>query len=351
MKSHLNVGVAGLGRLGSLYAEYLANQIPQARVIAVTDADEKRAGEISSKLNIPKSFTDYRDMLNLQDLDAVVITTPTSTHKEIVIDSAEKGKMVFCEKPLSISLEEAAMMKSAVEKTGIFFHMGFMRRFDPGYSAAMERIKNGEIGTPIVFKATSRDPFRPSLEFLNPAKSGGLFLDMGIHDFDLARWYMGDVEEVYSIGNILAYPEMESINDIDNAIVSLGFETGTIGSVDLSRSAIYGYDIRTEILGTNGTIQIGYLRETPIIILKKESISHDTVPNFMERFEKSYILQLKDFIDKAFNQKQPSITINDGELALVVGHAAIKSYELRCPVIIDKENMHFEPKAELQNKN
>jgi len=351
MKSYINVGVAGLGRLGSLYAEYLAYQIPKAKVIALNDADKDKAEEVSLKLNIQHSYTDYREMLELKDLDAVVITTPTSTHKEIVIDSAEKGKMVFCEKPLSISLDEAAEMKSAVERTGIFFHMGFMRRFDPGYAAAMARLHNGEIGTPIVFKATSRDPFRPSLEFLNPAKSGGLFLDMGIHDFDLARWYMGDVEEVYSIGNILAYPEMKSINDIDNAMVSLSFETGSIGSVDLSRSAIYGYDIRTEILGTKGTIQIGYLRETPITVLKKEGISHDTVPNFMERFEKSYILQLKDFIDKAFNQQEPSVTIHDGELALVIGHAAINSYDLRTPIVINNKNMQFEAKAELQNKN
>lgn len=350
MDAHLNVGIAGLGRLGSLYAEYLAYQIPRAKVIAVTDAEKEKAAETAAKLGIEKSFTDYRDMLEVPDLDAIVITTPTSTHKEIVIDAAEKGKIIFCEKPLSISLEEAGEMKDVVEKTGIFFHMGFMRRFDSGYSAAKERILNDEIGTPIVFKATSRDPFRPSLEFLNPEKSGGLFLDMGIHDFDLARWFMGDVEEVYSIGNILAYPEMESINDIDNAMVNLSFESGTIGSVDLSRSAIYGYDIRTEILGTKGTIQIGYLRETPIVILKKEGITHDTVPNFMERFEKSYIVQLKDFIDKALDQNEPSVTIQDGELALVVGHAAINSHSLRQPVVIDNKKMQFESKFEIENK-
>lgn len=351
MNAHLNVGVAGLGRLGSLYAEYLAYQIPRAKVIAVTDAEEEKATEIAANLRIEKSFTDYRDMLEIPELDAVVITTPTSTHREIVVDAAEKGKMIFCEKPLSISLEEAAEMKDVVENAGIFFYMGFMRRFDPGYSAAKNRILKGEIGNPIVFKATSRDPFRPSLEFLNPKKSGGIFLDMGIHDFDMARWLMGDVKEVYSIGNILAYPEMETINDIDNAMVNLSFESGTIGSVDLSRSAIYGYDVRTEILGTKGTIQVGYLRETPIVVLKKEGITHDAVPNFMERFEKSYIIQLKDFVDKAIDQKEPSVTIQDGELALVVGHAAINSHDLRQPVIIDNKKMQFESKFEIENKN
>lgn len=350
MKTDLKVGVVGLGRLGSLYTEYLAYQIPKISVIAVADADPVRASEVGEKMNIGNIFTDYQDMLEIKELDAVVITTPTSTHKEIVIEAADKGKMIFCEKPLSISLKDAHEMKLAVEKHGVFFHMGFMRRFDPGYAAAKKRIQDGEIGDPIVFKASSRDPFRPSLEFADPVKSGGLFLDLGIHDFDLARWFMGDVSEVYSIGNILAYPELEAINDIDNAMVNMTFESGTIGTVDMSRSGIYGYDIRTEILGTRGTIQIGYLRETPITILKKEGIIHDTVPNFMERFEQAYINQLKDFVDNAYNGKEPSVTIQDGELALLVGHAAASSFACKQPVVINNTRLQFEPKTEIENE-
>jgi scyllo-inositol 2-dehydrogenase (NAD+) len=211
MKKRLNAGVVGLGRLGSLYVEYIQYQIPGAEVIAVADADGKRASEIAAAHDVPHAFSDHRDLLDLKDLDAVVIISPTSTHRDIVVDAASKGKMIFCEKPLSISLEEAAEMREAVEKSGAFFHMGFMRRFDRGYAAAMKRIQAGEIGKPIVFKATSRDPFRPSLEYADPKKSGGLLLDMGIHDFDLARWFMGDVAEVYSLGKVLAYPEMETI--------------------------------------------------------------------------------------------------------------------------------------------
>src|SRR5699024_1975662 len=286
MDSKLNVGVIGLGRLGSLYAEYLEYQISRSSVIAVTDVDDKRAQEIGDKLNIQHRFSDYRDMLELDELDAIVITTPTSTHKDIVIDATAAGMMIFCEKPLSINIDDAVTMREAIEKHGSFFHMGFMRRFDPGYTSAKEKIENGEIGEPIVFKSTSRDPYRPSLEYADPAMSGGLFLDMGIHDLDLARWFMGEISELYSIANVLAYPEMESINDVDNSITNLTFENGKIGSIDLSRSGIYGYDIRTEILGTEGTVQVGYLRETPITVLKKNNVSHDTVPYFMERFEK-----------------------------------------------------------------
>ena len=345
MNAQLNIGVVGLGRLGSLYVEYLQYQIPGATVVAVTDADHQLASAIARDHNVAHQFTDHREMLELKGLDAVVIVSPTSTHRDVVIDAAASGKIIFCEKPLSISLDEAADMKAAVSNTGVFFHMGFMRRFDPGYAAAMKKIEAGEIGEPIVFKASSRDPYRPSLEYADPEKSGGLLLDMGIHDFDLARWFMGDVAEVYTIGDVLAFPEMKEIHDIDNAMVSMTFESGTIGTADMSRSGIYGYDIRTEILGTQGTIQIGYLRETPITVLKKEGVCHDTVPFFMERFERSYVIQLKDFVEKAAQQKDPSVTIEDGERALLVGHAATHSQHKKSVVTINNSAMTFGPKA------
>src|SRR5437867_3742841 len=159
-----------------------------------------------------------------------------------------------------------------------------MRRLDGGYAAAESKIAGVVVGAPVVFESSSRDPFRPSLEYADPKHSGGLIIDCGIHDFDLARWFMGEVAAVYSIGGTLAYPEMKDIGDIDNAVVSLSFTNGGIGSVDLSRSGVYGYDIRTEILGTKGTLKIGYLRQTPVTVLTKHGVTHDTVPYFMERF-------------------------------------------------------------------
>lgn len=342
----INVGIVGLGRLGALYVEYLAYQIPNANVIAVSDSDESRANEIAKTRGIKYAYKDYRDMLELIELDAIVVSSPTSTHKQVVIDASEKGLKIFCEKPLSISLDDAFQMKESIDQSGVFFHMGFMRRFDPGYSAAKTRILEDEIGETIVFKATSRDPYRPSLEYADPKMSGGLFLDMGIHDFDLARWFMGNVEEIYSIGNVLAFPEMKTIDDIDNAIVNIKFESGAIGTTDLSRSGIYGYDIRTEIMGTKGSIHVGYLRETPIYILKKEGVIHDTVPFFMERFEKSYIIQLKDFIDKAISESEPSISVDDGILALLVAHAATDSYKAGVPLIIDNKEYQYADKIE-----
>jgi predicted dehydrogenase len=181
--------------------------------------------------------------------------------------------------------------------------------------------------------------------------SGGLFLDMGIHDLDLARWYMGEISELYSIANVLAYPEMEAINDVDNSMTNITFKNGKIGSMDLSRSGIYGYDIRTEILGTEGTVQIGYLRETPITVLKKNNVSHDTVPYFMERFEKAYIKQLKDFVEKAYNQKEPSVSIEDGIRALVAGHAATESYKIGHPVYIHESGLEYSTEEKTENLN
>ena len=273
-------------------------------------------------------------MIADEEVDGVVIVSPTSTHQEIVLEAANQGKPIFCEKPLSISLAAAQEMLRIVEQTGVFFQMGFMRRFDKGYVAAKRKIEKGEIGTPVVFKSSSRDPFRPSLEYLDPAHSGGLFIDCGIHDLDLARWYMGDIASVYSIGGTLAYPEMKAIGDIDNAITSLYFTSGALGTIDLSRNGVYGYDIRTEILGTEGTLKIGYLRETPILVMTKDGITHDTVPYFTERFEQAYITQLQDFVDNVLEGKPPSVTCADGVAALQASAAATLSFKENRPVEI-----------------
>ena len=204
----------------------------------------------------------------------------------------------------------------------MFLQMGFMRRFDAGYASAKKQIEEGRIGMPLVFKSTSRDPFRPSLEYANPKSSGGMLLDMGIHDFDLARWFMGDVRTVSTIGATIAYPELATVGDIDNAVASLTFASGKLGVVDLSRSGIYGYDISTEILGLEGTLKIGYLRETPVMLLTKNSVAHDTVPYFMERFRDAYTTQLQNFAQNVQQERPAPITIEDGMEALRIGVAA-----------------------------
>jgi scyllo-inositol 2-dehydrogenase (NAD+) len=333
--SRLNVGLIGLGRLGRVYARDLAGRIPETRLVAVADPAGTVAEDVAAELDVPRAYTDAMALLDDSLVDAIVIVTPTHTHREQVIAAAERGKPTFCEKPPALALDEVAAMKTAIARSGVFFQMGFMRRFDPGYAAAKKQIDAGRIGTPLVFKATSRDPFRPSLEYANPASSGGMLIDMGIHDFDLARWFMGEVRTVSAIGATIAYPELATVGDIDNAIVSLTFASGTLGAVDLTRSGIYGYDIATEILGLEGTIRIGYLRETPIVIMTKEhGVSHDTVPYFMERFRDAYTNQLQDFARNVQQDRQPPITIDDGMEALRVGVAATRARETGVSVTV-----------------
>jgi scyllo-inositol 2-dehydrogenase (NAD+) len=328
----LKVGVVGVGRLGRVYVRDLAGRIPETTVVAVADTNRALAEQIAAEFDVPKAYGSAQDLIDDRDVDAVVIVTPTHTHKEIVVAAAQSKKPTFCEKPPAISLAECAAMEEAVNKSGAFFQMGFMRRFDPGYAAAKEKITQGAIGKPVVFKSTSRDPFRPSLEYANPVSSGGILVDMGIHDFDLARWFMGEVETVSAVGAVLAYPEMASISDNDNAIATLVFADGRLGVIDLTRNGVYGYDISTELLGDGGTVRVGYLRETPIFTMTKNSIAHDTVPYFMERFERAYTLQLQNFAQNVLQNRPPAIVISDGVEALRVALAATTACRTGQPV-------------------
>lgn len=336
MRKVVNIGLIGLGRLGTVYGRYFLGSIAHARLVAVSDVNEKAQQSFADEHDIAKRYADYGYLLADKEVDAVVIVTPTNTHKDIVVEAARQGKAVFCEKPLALSVEDCQAMKDAVEQRGIFFHLGFMRRFDAGYAAAKLKVESGLIGRPILIKSSSRDPYRPSLEYLDPKNSGGLFTDCGIHDVDLARWYMGEVRTAYTIGGNLAYPEMNEIGDVDNAVTTLQFESGSLGVIDLSRSGVYGYDIRTEILGTEGTLQIGYLRETPLTVLTKNNVAHDTVPYFMERFGQAYRTQLQHFVDRLLSGQPPTITCADGLAALKVCLAAGQSYRERQPVTLSQ---------------
>ena len=317
----LTVGLIGCGRLGRVYARDLSSRIAETRLAAIADVNPAVAEDAAAEFGT-RAVADAGDLFHDPSIDAVVIVSPTHTHKELVIAAVGARKPVFCEKPLALSLADCEQMQTAVERGGAFFQMGFMRRFDPGYVAAKRHLDEGRIGRAVVFKSTSRDPYPPSLEYANPASSGGMLVDMGIHDFDLARWFMGNVASVSAVGGVLAYPELASVGDIDNAIATLTFVDGRLGVVDLTRNGVYGYDISTELLGTEGTLRIGYLRETPVLTMTNNSVSHDTVPYFMQRFERAYTAQLQNFASNVLQQREPPITIDDGVQALRVALAA-----------------------------
>jgi inositol 2-dehydrogenase len=323
----LNVGVIGLGRLGRVYVRDLANRIPETRVVAVADVSGEVASEVARQYDVARAHTQPEAVLDNPDVEAVVIVSPTHTHRPLSIACLERGKPTFCEKPPALSLAETLEIQHAADRTGTFFQMGFMRRFDPGYAAARQKLEDGVIGTPVLFKSTSRDPHRTSLEYADPRSSGGMLMDMGIHDFDLARFFMGEVQTVQTLAGTLAYPELKTVGDLDNAVVSFTFADGRLGVVDLSRNGIYGYDITTELLGTAGTLRIGYLRETPLFVMTKNNVAHDTVPYFMERFERAYTLQLQDFARNVLGGRKPPVTIEDGVRAIRICIAAQRAYE------------------------
>ena len=325
MNHPINIGVVGLGRLGRLYSRYFTNRLPGARLHSVSDIQKSAVDATVAETGVAKGYSDYHDLLADPKVDAVVVMTPTKLHGEVVIAAAAAGKAIFCEKPLTLDLDEAERMKAEVARRGVFFQLGFMRRFDKAYMAAKKRIDAGGIGTPIMFKSTSKDQLPPPVDYLRPSNSGGLFIDMGIHDFDLAHWFMGEVSSVYSIGNSMAFPEIATVGDVENGLSTLKFTSGAIGSVSLSRVGIYGYGIHTEIVGTEGTLQVGYDRETALLVMKKDVISHDTVPGFYERFEQAYITQLQDFVDNLVHNRPPPIVCDDGILAQRIAIAATRS--------------------------
>ena len=322
--------------MGRMYGQYLARRVEGAALVAVADQKAELAQSFAGEFEIPRWYPNHQDLLHDRGVDAVVIVTSTSTHKQVVMDAAKSGKAIFCEKPIALTLGDGREMIAAAESAGVFFQMAFQRRFDAGYLAAKQKLEAGTIGDPVMFTSISRDPSPPPLAFCDPRVSGGLIADMGVHDFDVARMYMGEVRRVHAIGGVLAYPEMKTVGDIDNAVVDLVFHNGAMGVVQLSRNAAFGYDIRGEIWGSKGSIQIGYYRQTPIVTLTKEGIAHDAVPYFMERFENAYLAQIRNFIDHLQKGLAPSITGADAMAALRISVAANLSLREQRPVEIEE---------------
>ena len=232
-----------------------------------------------------------------------------------------------------MTLPECDEAIRAAQAAGVKLQLGFMRRFDPSYALAKKKIDAGDIGTPVLFRSTSRDPKRTSLEFARRENGGGMILDMGVHDFDLARWLVNsEVTRVYAQGGCLAYPELAEVGDIDNAVISLEFASGALGSIDLSRNAVYGYDIRTEVLGTEGALTIGSLSQTSTVWLSRSGITHDTIPYFMERFGEAYAAEIRAFVQCVLEDRDVPVTGMDARHATEIGIAATRSLDERRPV-------------------
>ncbi|HEY4683273.1 MAG TPA: Gfo/Idh/MocA family oxidoreductase [Candidatus Acidoferrales bacterium] len=333
--SKVGLGVVGVGAMGKHHAENLRRAVPGARLVAVADADRERARQVAAELEVDYHYGSIEALVERKDIQAVVIASPAKFHAGAIQLAAAAGKDILCEKPLTLTLEEADGALAAVEKARVRLQVGHMRRYDPAYADAKKRIEAGEIGDPVVFKAIGRDREPPPLSYFEAGLNGMLFLDSSIHEFDLARWLMNDeVAEVHAFGGILTFPELAQFGDIDAGVVNLRFSRGAIGNVESFRQARYGYDIRTEIVGSKGTIQVGYLRQTPQLVLTGAGASHDVVSHWLERFADAYLNEVRDFVQTILAGRPPRVTGKDGREALAVALAAQLSCRESRPIML-----------------
>lgn len=328
MKENIKCAVLGLGRLGYWHAENLATKVQGAELVKVVDPLAGRAEQVAKELRVNKWSQNPDDAFQDEAIDAVIIVTPTSTHAEMIKKAAKHNKHVFVEKPLTQNLEEADEVISELDESGTFCQVGFMRRFDPAYVEAKRRIAAGDIGKPLYFKGVSRDGNVPHEDFIK--NSGGIFLDVAIHDYDIARFLMED--EVHSIqctGNILLESNlfMKKYDDIDQGLSTIRFKSGAAGDIETMRVAPYeGYDIRGEVIGTEGAIQIGSMRQQDVRIFTNNKTGYDLVPDFPTRFADAYLLEMIHFIESLRKGEQPASTARDGKKALEIAYAATRSF-------------------------
>lgn len=321
----VNVGVIGVGRIGRLHARNLKYQVPGTRLLAVADIFEESAREIASQLEIPFAEKDYRALLENKDIDAVAICSSTDTHAQIISEAAEAGKHIFCEKPIALDLYKIDQAIAAVKEFGVKLQVGFNRRFDPSFKKAKELVVKGTIGTPHLVRISSRDPEPPPISYVKV--SGGIFLDMMIHDFDMARFLLSqEVSELMAVGSCLVDPAIGEAGDIDTVIVTLKYEGGAWGTIDNSRKAVYGYDQRIEIFGSEGCIMVGNPRPTEVTINSaKDTISDKPLYFFIERYQDAYLAEMEEFIKCIQENKEPSVGGFDGKISVQMGYAAKES--------------------------
>lgn len=319
----LGIGVLGVGEMGRRHAENLRRLVPQAQLVAVADVAAARARQVADELEIENSYGSLDAMLECKGLDAVVIATPDKFHAAAVKTVAAAGKDMLCEKPLALTLSDAHELLAAVSKSGVRLQVGFMRRYDPAYSAAMKRIEAGEIGTPVVFKSLGRDKDGPPLSAYQPNLGGMLFYTNSIHDFDLARWLMQDeVSEVHAFTTVAIRPEVAQFGDVVAGVVNLKFDKGAIGNIESHAQAAYGYDVRTEVVGSKGSILVGSLHQTPVTFLTTLGSTQPTADHFLTVFREAYLAEIRDFVDAMLNDRPPRVSGEDGLKALAIAAAA-----------------------------
>jgi myo-inositol 2-dehydrogenase / D-chiro-inositol 1-dehydrogenase len=333
----LGIGVLGVGEMGRQHAENLRRLVPRAELVAVADVDGARASKVAAELEIDHSYASLEAMLENKSIQAVLIATPDKFHAAAVETAARAGRDVLCEKPLGLNLASAEAALQAVRETGVRLQVGFMRRYDPAYATAMKQIEAGEIGELVVFKSIGRDKDMPPIGAYQSGINGMLFYNSTIHDFDLARWLTRDeVVEVHSFGTVAIRPELAAFGDVVASLVNLRFSRGAIGNIESHVQCLYGYDVRTEIVGSKGSILIGTNRKNSATFLKPGNGSYESADHFLSRFREAYLAEVIDFVDSILGDRAPRVTGEDGFRALEIAVAAEKSLQTAAPCVVGK---------------
>ena len=332
----LKIGIVGAGRIGNVHAESITYHIPEAEVVMVTDVIEENAKKLAARFGIPKYSADYMDIVNDPEIDAVLVCSPTPTHADITIAALNAGKHVFCEKPVHTSIERIRDVAAAAEKSGKKLQIGFNRRFDHNHRHVQELAKCGALGNVEIIKITSRDPEPPSPEYA--ASSGGLYIDMMIHDFDMAMFLAdSDVTEVYAMGTSLVDKRIGEAGDVDTAIVTLTFENGALGVIDNSRRAAYGYDQRVEVFGSLGMAADENDGDSTVKVSTAAGVVSDKPQFFfLERYMASFTEEMRQFIKAITEDTDVPVGIHAGLMSVVLAKAAKKSLDEHRPVKISE---------------
>ena len=320
----LRIGIIGAGRIGRLHANNLKSRVPGAELVAVSDVYAPAAKAVAAALGIA-AYGDYHDILSDPAVDAVFICSSTDTHSPISIEAARAGKHIFCEKPIDHDLVKIKAVIEAVRTTGVKYQVGFNRRFDRNFKRVHEVVKQGGVGDVHIVKVTSRDPEAPTLSYVKT--SGGIFLDMAIHDFDMVRYLTGsEVAEVSAFGACLVDPEIGRAGDVDTCTIMLRFENGALGVIDNSRQAVYGYDQRIEVFGSKGCVTADNETANNTTLYTADAVTREKpLWFFLERYNDAYIAEAQSFVEACLNDRETLVGVNDGLQPVLIGLAAKES--------------------------
>ncbi|HEX8856748.1 MAG TPA: inositol 2-dehydrogenase [Thermoleophilaceae bacterium] len=331
----LRIGVIGVGRIGSMHAELLATQVDGAELAAVHDADEEASRAAGRDFGV-RACASVAELLDSRDLDAVAICSSTGTHPDFIVAAANAGKPIFCEKPISLELAEVDRALAAVDAAGVPFQIGFNRRFDPAHQSVRDAVANGIVGDPHLVRISSRDPAPPPIDYIRA--SGGIFLDMTIHDFDMARFVTAsEVTQVSAHGAVRVDPAIADAGDVDTALVTLVHDNGCLTAIDNSRQAVYGFDQRVEVFGSRGMAASDNPSGHTGVVRTADGAHGAPLPYFfLDRYVPSYVREWEAFVGAVRTGETPAVTGADARAPLVIGLAAKRSLEEGRPVALDE---------------